>query len=182
LLGYLVANRLGESWEELVRRRITGPLKMHDTVVRVPAEHRGRLAQGHGHEGQHVIPWPVFAWYAAGALRSTAADMLAFGEAALGHETINGGATPELLRRALKEAMAPVYRPEGQVFGQGMAWVENIGEADEGQRPVFLKVGGTDGFNSVIVINEGKNLAIFIAGSKPSGVPRLGVALSRQIR
>jgi hypothetical protein len=63
-----------------------------------------------------------------------------------------------------------------------MAWVENIGEADEGQRPVFLKVGGTDGFNSVIVINEGKNLAIFIAGSKPSGVPRLGVALSRQIR
>jgi hypothetical protein len=64
-----------------------------------------------------------------------------------------------------------------------MAWIENVGDADEGQRPVFLKVGGTDGFNSVIVINEAKNLAIFIAGAKPrNGAPRLGIALSRQIR
>ena len=183
LLGYLVADRLGERWEELIHRRITRPLKMHDTVVRVPAEHRERVAQGHGANGQPVIHWPVFAWYAAGALRSTAADMLAFGEAALGHETINGQATPAILRKALKEAMVPIYHPEGQVFGQGMAWVENVGDADEGQRPVFLKVGGTDGFNSVIVINEGKDLAIFIAGAKPrNGAPRLGVALSRQIR
>jgi hypothetical protein len=109
--------------------------------------------------------------------------MLAFGEAALGHETVNDAPVPARLSEALKEAMQPIYQPSGQVFGQGMAWIENAGDPEAGQRPVFLKVGGTDGFNSVIVINPGKDLAVFIAASKPqSGIPRLGVELSRQIR
>src|SRR5262249_56951585 len=114
-------------------------------------------AEGFGRNGQRVIPWPVFAWYAAGALRSTATDMLAFGEAALGHETVNGENVPPLLTKGLQEAMTPIYRPEGQAWRQGMAWVENIGDAEAGQRPVYLKVGGTDGFNSVIVVNPGKD-------------------------
>ncbi|MGU3538446.1 serine hydrolase domain-containing protein [Methylobacterium sp. A54F] len=183
LLGDLVAARLGGRWEELVRARITGPLGMASTAVAVPAEQRARLAPGYGADGQPVMPWPVFAWYAAGALRSTAVDMLAFGEAALGHETVEGAAVPPLLIRALREAMAPIYQPEGQTFGQGLAWIEEPGDAEAGQRPVFLKVGGTDGFNSVLVVNPGKDLVVFIAASRPrSGVPRLGVALSRQIR
>lgn len=182
LLGYIVAERLGSPWEALLRERITGPLRMTSTAIRVPAEYRDRLAQGYGQQGQPVMPWPTFAWYAAGALRSDAADMLAFGEAALGHETINGAATPPSLIRALKQAMAPIYQPEGQVFQQGMAWIEDAGDPAEGQRPVFLKTGGTDGFNSVLVINPGKDLVVFIAASRPkSGVQRLGVALSRHI-
>jgi CubicO group peptidase (beta-lactamase class C family) len=183
LLGYIVAERLGAPWETLLRDRITGPLHMMSTAIRVPLEHRDRLAQGYAQRSQPVMPWPVFAWYAAGALRSDATDMLAFGEAALGHETINGAATPPLLIRALKQAMTPIYQPEGQVFQQGMAWVEDVGDPDEGQRPVFLKTGGTDGFNSVLVINPGKDLVVFIAASHPkSGAQRLGVALSRHIR
>ncbi len=38
LLGYILADRLGERWEELVRRRITEPLGMASTSVRVPPE------------------------------------------------------------------------------------------------------------------------------------------------
>lgn len=50
-------------------------------------------------------------------------------------------------------------------------------------RPVFLKVGGTDGFNSVVVVNPGKDLVVFVAGGQPKiGAERLGVALSRHIR
>ncbi|MBM6593623.1 serine hydrolase domain-containing protein [Microvirga pudoricolor] len=183
LLGYLVARQLGEPWEGLVRARITAPLRMTSTSVTVPEAERARVAQGFGPDGNPVMAWPVFAWYPAGALRSTAADMLAFGEAALGHETVNDAPVPARLSEALKEAMQPIYQPSGQVFGQGMAWIENAGDPEAGQRPVFLKVGGTDGFNSVIVINPGKDLAVFIAASKPqSGIPRLGVELSRQIR
>lgn len=183
LLGYLVAERLGGRWLELVHDRITGPLRMSSTSVTVTAAQRERLAQGYGSDGQAVIPWPVFAWYAAGALRSSARDMLAFGEAALGHETVEGSSVPPVLTRALAEAMAPIYQPEGQAFGQGMAWVEDVGDPEAGQRPVFYKAGGTDGFNSVIVINPGKDLAVFVAASRPkSGVPRLGIQLSRQIR
>ena len=146
-----------------------------------PAQ-RDRLAQGYGKANRPVMPWPVFAWYAAGALRSDAADMLTFGEAALGHETAGGAAVPRALTRAFATAMTPLYQPEDQVFRQGMAWIEDAGDADEGQRPVFLKTGGTDGFNSVIVVNPGKDLMVFLAASHPtSGAHRLGVALSRQI-
>lgn len=182
LLGLIVAERLGLSWQDLIRERITEPLHMTSTAI--DPRDTGRLAQGFGAEGQPVIRWPMFAWYAAGALRSTADDMLSFGEAALDHETTAPGERiPPLLRQALQRAMQPTYQPEGQVFGQGMAWQENLGDPDAGQRPVYLKVGGTDGFNSVLVINPGKDLAIFIAGSRPkSGVPRAGVELSRQIR
>ncbi|MGU3545067.1 serine hydrolase domain-containing protein [Methylobacterium sp. A52T] len=183
LLGYVLSERLGAPWESLVHERITGPLGMTSTAVTVKPADRARLAQGYGMEGQPVMPWPVFAWYAAGALRSTATDMLAFGEAALGHEAVNGAPVPPALTRALREAMTPLYQPEGQTFRQGMAWIEEIGDPDAGQRPVFLKVGGTDGFNSVVVVNPGKDLVVFVAGGQPKiGAERLGVALSRQIR
>lgn len=183
LLGYILADRLDDRWEELIRHRITAPLGMSSTGVRVEPDQKGRLAQGYDTQGNPAMPWPVFAWFAAGALRSSATDMLAFGEAALGHPTINGATTPPALIEGLKSAMTPIYEPEGLIFGQGMAWVENSGDADEGQRPVYLKDGGTDGFNSVIVVNPGKDLAVFIAANRPmSGIPRLGVALSRQIR
>ncbi|MCJ2142206.1 hypothetical protein [Methylobacterium sp. E-066] len=45
----------------------------------------------------------------------------------------------------------------------------------------MLKVGGTDGFNSVLVINPGKDLVIFVVAGKPRiPIERIGVALSRQ--
>ncbi|MEH3148570.1 MAG: serine hydrolase [Methylobacterium frigidaeris] len=183
LLGTLVAERLGAPWEELVRTRITGPLRMRSTAVRVPEDRRDRVAQGHGPGGRPVMPWPVFAWYPAGALRSTAEDMLAFGEAALGHPAVDGAAVPPGLTGALQDAMAPVYQPEGQPFAQAMAWQVESGDPAAGQHPVYLKAGGTDGFNSVIVVNPSKDLAIFIAASRAgTGIPRLGVLLARQLR
>ena len=183
LLGYILADRLGAPWEELVRRRITDPLGMASTAVRVRPEQEQRLAQGFNAAGNPAMPWPVFAWFAAGALRSTASDMLGFGEAALGHPMVNGNATPPALIAGLQRALTPVYEPQEQAFGQGMAWIENLGDEEDGTRPVYLKAGGTDGFNSVIVINPGKDLAVFISADRPfSGIPRLGVLLSRHIR
>lgn len=183
LLGLLVADQLGAPWEELVRVRITGPLGMASTAVSVPPDWRDRVAQGHTRTGAPAMPWPVFAWYAAGALRSTASDMLAFGEAALGHATVNGAPVPPSLGQALQRAMMPIYRPRGQPFQQGMAWAESPGDPAEGTRPLYYKDGGTDGFNSVIVVNPGKDLVIFIAADKADvGIQRLGTELSRQIR
>ena len=63
-----------------------------------------------------------------------------------------------------------------------MAWVENVGDPDAGQRPVFLKVGGTDGFNSVLVLNPGKDLVVCVAVRKLRiPIARIGMALSRRL-
>ena len=78
----------GKSWEEEVNTTILTPLGMHDTALRLNAEQTQRLARGHLTNGRDAPSWPIFAWYAAGGLRSTARDMLRYGEANLGHAQV----------------------------------------------------------------------------------------------
>ncbi|MCJ2116445.1 hypothetical protein MKK65_07605 [Methylobacterium sp. J-001] len=78
--------------------------------------------------------------------------------------------------------MAPIARPDGQALRMRVAWVENVGDPDAGQRPIFLKVGGTDGFDSERIINPGKDLVVCVAARKPRiPIARIGVALSRRL-
>ena len=90
LLSYLVATATGKIWEDQVNSEIFQPLGMADTTLRPTPEQQKRLAQGHNRAGHDAPRWPVYAWYAAGGLRSTAQDMISFGEANLGHEEVNG--------------------------------------------------------------------------------------------
>ena len=76
VLSYLVATATGKTWEDQVNSEIFQPLGMADTTLRPTPEQQKRLAQGHNRAGQNALRWPVFAWYAAGGLRSTAHDML----------------------------------------------------------------------------------------------------------
>lgn len=181
LLGYLVAEATRVPWDQQLQQEITGPLGMPDTLVRPSGNQMNRMAQGHRVNGNPAPPWPVFAWFAGGALRSTAADMLRFGEANLLHPTVDGkGISPELTQ-AMKLAQAPVYLlPNGEAK-QGMAWVTNLGN-QPGLAPEVLKNGGTVGFSSVILLNPTKDAAIFIAvnqsGVKPA---QLAVKIGRQL-
>ena len=182
LLGHMVANATGTPWRELVAQRITIPLGMVDTGIDVPAQHRNRLAQGHGPLGAPVMPWPVFAWFAAGALRSTPQDMLRFGEAALGMPQVDGHRVPDSLTHAFRTAMSPIYQPDGKPFLQAMSWAVRPATTAPGSVPVTLKDGGTDGFNSVLVISPDTQVAVFVVANKAqSGVPGLGVAIARAI-
>src|SRR4029077_9594148 len=72
LLSYLVATTTGKTWEDQVTSEILQPLGMADTTLRPTPEQQERLAQGHNRAGQNAPRWPVYAWYAAGGLRSTA--------------------------------------------------------------------------------------------------------------
>src|SRR5881396_116474 len=72
LLSYLVATATCKTWEDQVNSEILQPLGMADTTLRPTPEQQKRLAQGHHRAGHDAPRWPVFAWYAAGGLRSTA--------------------------------------------------------------------------------------------------------------
>lgn len=183
LLGIILRKAFGMPWPSLVTQRITGPLGMVDTAITVAPENAARRAQGHGPLGRAVMPWPMYAWYAAGALRSTAQDMLTFGEAALGHASVNGASVPPALTRALQRTMTPIYQPEGKRFAQAMAWAVEPGQGGSGIPAVTYKDGGTNGFNSVIVIVPATDTAVFIVANKArTRIPELGLALARGIR
>ena len=171
LLSYLVATATGKGWEDQVNSEIFQPLGMSDTTLRPTPEQQKRLAQGHNRAGRNAPRWPVFAWYAAGGLRSTARDMLSFGEANLGHQEVNGKPVSAELTAAMQLAQKPIYTmPNGNK--QAMAWVNNMGGGNPNLHPVILKNGGTAGFGTVIAINPTKDAAIFIgvnqAGSQPA--------------
>jgi CubicO group peptidase (beta-lactamase class C family) len=166
LLSYLIATATGKTWEEQLNSEILQPLGMKDTTLRPTPEQQRRLAQGHNREGQDAPRWPVYAWYAAGGLRSTAHDMISFGEAYLGHNEVNGKAVSAELTAAMQVAQKPIFTmPNGNK--QAMAWVNDVRGGD----PVILKNGGTSGFGSGIAICPAKDAAIFIGMNQVGAQP-----------
>ena len=72
LLGHALAARTGKPWPDLVRERISRPLGLNDTDV------DGPVAQPHSEGGKPVPPWTMAVIEGAGALRSTAGDLIRF--------------------------------------------------------------------------------------------------------
>ena len=151
-------------------------LGLQDTALRPNADQMKRMAKGHNQYGKHATsPWPIYAWYAAGGLRSTARDMLSFGEANLGHTEVNGKPVPADSRRDETGAEAHLHFPERkQSAGDGL--VNNMGNGAPGVHPVIVKNGGTDGFSTAITINDAKDLAVFV-GVNQSRVLAAGKAI-----
>ncbi|HEV8418618.1 MAG TPA: serine hydrolase [Candidatus Udaeobacter sp.] len=170
LLSYLVSTATGKSWEDQVTSDIVQPLGMNDTTLRPTPEQQKRLAQGHSRAGQDAPRWPVFAWYAAGGLRSTAHDMISFGEANLGHKEVNGKAVSAELIAAMQLAQKPIYAIRNG-NKQAMAWVNDLGGGNPNLHPVIVKNGGTSGFGTVVAINPSKNAAIFIGMNQVGADP-----------
>ena len=106
LLGHLLAYRAGTDYESLIGTRITQPLSMPDTGITLSSSMKQRMATGHNAMLAPVANWDLPTLAGAGALRSSANDMLTFLEAFLGYKE-----SP--LAPAMK-AMLEVRRPAGQ--------------------------------------------------------------------
>ena len=182
LLSYLVATATGKTWEDQLNSEILQPLGMADTTLRPTPEQQKRLAQGHNRAGHDAPRWPVYAWYAAGGLRSTAQDMISFGEANLGHEEVNGKPVSAELIAAMQLAQKPIYTMPNGFNKQAMAWVNNMGEGNPNLHPVVVKNGGTSGFGTVIAINSTKDAAIFIGMNQVGANPAVqGIEILRHL-
>ncbi|WP_321475108.1 serine hydrolase domain-containing protein [uncultured Paludibaculum sp.] len=83
LLGEALSVRAGVSYPELIAQRITGPLHMRDTSVVLSPERRQRLIQAYGDRHEPLGPWELDSFAPAGAINSTAGDMLTYLEAQL---------------------------------------------------------------------------------------------------
>ncbi|HVE84421.1 MAG TPA: serine hydrolase [Myxococcales bacterium] len=85
LLGHALARRAERSYAELLRARITEPLGLADTRIDLTPGMRTRLAAGYDSDLVPAPHWDFGALESAGALRSTANDLLSFLEAVLGY-------------------------------------------------------------------------------------------------
>ena len=86
LLGYLLAEQAGKSYEALVIERICAPLAMNDTRIRLVGEQRRRLAPPYNRERTPDHNWDIPTLAGAGGLCSTANDLLKLVAASLSDE------------------------------------------------------------------------------------------------
>lgn len=84
LLGQILAQHAESNYATLVQQRITEPLALHDTVITLNENQLGRLAVGHNGDLEPVSNWDLGSLKGAGAIRSTAEDMLRYLQANLG--------------------------------------------------------------------------------------------------
>jgi serine-type D-Ala-D-Ala carboxypeptidase/endopeptidase len=86
LLGHVLAEHQKKSYEGLLINRIIEPLDMGDTRIKLTAEQRKRLAPPYNEELERDKNWDIPILAGAGAIRSTAGDMLKFVEANLAQD------------------------------------------------------------------------------------------------
>jgi CubicO group peptidase (beta-lactamase class C family) len=136
LLGHALSLRAGMDYEAVLKARILKPLKMESTAVALSPGMKARLAVGHGANIEPVSNWDLDALAGAGALRSSANDMLTFLAANLGY--VN---TP------LAEAMAKqisIRRPAGNGMEITYGWLI---QTKNGNSFIWHN-GGTGGYRS----------------------------------
>ena len=165
LLGHVLARRAGMDYEKLVRSRICEPLGMRSTAITLSEEMKTRFAVGHDGTMQRVAYWELPTLAGAGALRSTANDMLTFVAANLGYVK-----TP--LAPAMT-AMLAVRRPTGEPgLEVGLAWHILTHDGHE----IVWHNGGTGGFRSFIGFESktGMGVVVLSNAETPAGVDDIG--------
>jgi serine-type D-Ala-D-Ala carboxypeptidase/endopeptidase len=172
LLGHVLALRAGQDYESLVRSRITGPLGMKDTGIALSPGMKARLAVGHDDKLKPAANWDLPTLAGAGALRSTANDLLTFLAANLGYTK-----TP---LAAAMAAMLNVRRPSGNPGLEiALAWHILTATGDDGM--IVWHNGGTGGYRSFVGYNPKTRAGVVVLANAETaaGVDDIGVHLLR---
>lgn len=121
LLGHVLAQRLGMTYEEGIANQLCDTLGMLDTRVTLTSEQQTRCAMPHTSRGKPTSHWDMLALAGAGALRSTVSDMLKFVAA-------NLSKAPTRLERAMRachEMYGELAPPPQGIRGVISGWLKS---------------------------------------------------------
>ncbi|WP_354053797.1 serine hydrolase domain-containing protein [Dietzia sp. 2505] len=166
LLGIAMTTATGLDYGTLVRERVCGPLGLVDTVVdaHMTADQRQRMAVGFRSRRRPAAPWPLAGFPGAGALRSTASDMVRFLSAQVGP----GGTA---LRDAIRLTHAT---PRGGPGQMGLGWHR------AGDRTLWHN-GGTGGFRSIALVSPASGTVVLALVNQNRGVDLTAFRLMRRL-
>lgn len=156
VVGEVLSERYGKPWHVLVRENIADPLGMHDTVQQL-GDKSTRLAPGFDNATPKP-PWDFEALAGAGALRSTAADMLIFSRAIMA-----GSSGP--LGHAAQRMLTPLGRYERSQIGYAV-WMRGPPE-----RRTFFHDGLTGGYRTLWMVAPDTQEAVVVLTSNAQASP-----------
>lgn len=154
LLGHVLARRAGVDYETLIEERICQPLGLSDTRITLSDAQRSRFAEAHDADARPIPAWDLPTLAGAGALRSTADDLLRFVSANLG-----------LYPSRLAPAIAATHIARHKISDMasvGLAW-----QLDPKQR-LFWHNGQTGGFHSFVAFQTDRKVGVVVLSNTTS--------------
>jgi len=164
LLGQILANETGKTYEELMIEKIAGPLEMTETKITLDANMQGHLAVGHS-GGAEVENWNFLAIAGAGAIRSSTHDMLRYIAANLGLISSD-------LEMAFNLTQYPRHDKAGGEY-VGLGW--HIRPRDDGD--ILWHNGGTGGYRTFSGFIKEENRGIIVMTNSTESIDDLGIHL-----
>lgn len=168
LLGHIITLKTGVDFESLVLEKICRPLKMESTCITLTPELRRRLAQGHNQLGYPVAGLEFApAMVGAGAMRSTANDLLKYVSANLGLIPSDLSA---LMRRTHEPRFCPPLRRS-----VGLTWI--IQRYPQGHQ-IVGHGGGTDGYSTWCGFDQARRRGVVVlSNTSDFDIPTIGQLL-----
>ena len=136
LLGHILELVYQQPYADLIVAKVTKPLGLPDTVVDLSPEQQSRFALPYS--GATLIkPWRLGSMGGAGALRSTAADLVHFAEVLMNPES-----------NPLREAWEIARQPRGDFMGDKIGL--NVMISERFHQVVYSHGGGTGGYRTYV--------------------------------
>ncbi|WP_074406591.1 serine hydrolase [Aquimarina megaterium] len=167
LLGHVLANKRQMSYEELMTEIIANPLQLENTRITFTHKMKENLAIGHNSIGEEVENWDIPTLAGAGAIRSTAADMINYLAANMG-----------LIKSDLYPAMQLSHRKTTNIRSDlkvGLGWHILLRDKLE----IVFHTGATGGYRAFAgFIKDGDKGVIVLTNSKDNvNVDDIGIHL-----
>lgn len=153
LLGYILTLHSGIPYEELVSERILKPLEMAMTGATLSPAMQTHLALGHDVQGEIVPKWHLQAYAPAGALCSTAHDLLRYAKANLLMDETQLGRAMHLAHQA--RPIADTGQSHGLTWGIGSNTHQHF--------------GGTGGYVSSVILDYKHDAALVLLANSADG-------------
>ncbi len=166
LLGHALGLKAGKDYETLVMERICQPLEMRDTRIRLTAELQTRLAAPHDMAGKATTNWDIPTLAGAGALRSTASDMLKLVAANLG-----------IVKTSLTPAMEDSHQPRAKTGMGSLEVCLGWHLLKKHGREIVWHNGETGGYHSFIGLDKQKKIGVVVLANFTQWIDDIGLHL-----
>jgi len=167
LLGHVLAAKRQMSYEELMVEVIARPLELENTRIVFTPHMTKNLAMGHSN-GLEVENWDLTTLAGAGAIRSTAVDMLNYLAANMGIEKSN-----------LYSAMQLSHKNSGSEDSNpivGLGWHTMVRDELE----IVWHNGGTGGYKTFAGFIKGGDKGVVVLSNSNASVDDIGIHLLDQ--
>jgi CubicO group peptidase (beta-lactamase class C family) len=169
LLGAILQQVSGKTFEQMVEQIICQPLGMQSTVENLTPVLEKRFVKVYSEDGKETSPWHFDVLAPCGALKSTVNNLLVYAKA-------NMTPVDTKLSKAMELTHRVTYTQKDLKLG--LAWhIITINNVE-----YYFHNGGTYGCSSFLVFNPEKKLAVVVLSNCGASTDALGVDIVKRIQ